>query len=151
VSTDKTLLVGDMTRIASPEEMERVKASLAESAKRAPAPPPAALLLTDSGSAPHEYRLGELNGIGRSDQNAIHIVRPGISRTHALVTARSNGFVIKDLDSQNGTYVNGERIAERELADGDKIEIGTVQFVFRMPWPAGGGASGASAGQQARQ
>jgi pSer/pThr/pTyr-binding forkhead associated (FHA) protein len=97
---------------------------------------PAALLVTDATALPQEYALTMVNGIGRSDENQIQIIKPGISRAHAVVRAVAGGFVIKDLDSQNGTFVNGERATECQLADGDIVEVGTVRFVFRMPWPA---------------
>jgi hypothetical protein len=141
-SPDRTMLVPELTRVASPQEIEKAKA--AAEAKRVAAVPAAALLLTDSSAAQLEYRLGEVNGIGRSDENKIQIVKPGVSRMHAVVTARSGMFVVKDLESQNGTFVNGERVTERQLADGDTIEIGTVRFVFRMPWPAAVAATGTS-------
>jgi len=143
-ASDRTMLVDDLTRAVLAEEVEQVKAAAA-SVKRAAAVLPAALLLTEPTTEPPEYRLGEVNGIGRSDENKIRIVRPGVSRMNAVVTARPNGFTIKDLQSQNGTFVNGERIVERPLVDGDVIEIGTAQFVFRTPWPAAGGAASSPA------
>jgi pSer/pThr/pTyr-binding forkhead associated (FHA) protein len=111
---------------------------LASEPKRPTAIPPAVLLLTDATGPQLEYRLGETNGIGLSNENKIQIVKPGVSRLHAVIAVRAGGFVVEDLSSQNGTFVNGERVGERHLADGDTIEIGTVRFVFRMPWPAGG-------------
>ena len=103
--------------------------------------PSAALVPGDPTASSQEYALAPLNGIGRSDENHIHITSPGISRKHAVIRAVPGGFTIKDLDSQNGTFVNGERIAERRLADGDTIAVGNVTFIFRMPWPASGGSS----------
>jgi pSer/pThr/pTyr-binding forkhead associated (FHA) protein len=149
-SPDRTLFIAEATRVASPQDVERAKAAV-EQAKRVSAVPPAALLLSDSAAAQLEYRLGEINGIGRSDENKIQIVKPGVSRMHAVVTARPNGFAIKDLDSQNGTFVNGDKVAERQLADGDAIEIGTVRFVFRMPWPVAAATAGPSARAQGRR
>ena len=51
------------------------------------------------------------------------------------------GFTIKDLGSQNGTFVNGHRVTDQVLDDGDTIEVGSVKFVFRMPWEATPSAS----------
>ena len=87
---------------------------------------------------PREYRLLSVNGIGRSPENQIQVVKPGISRMHAVVNLVNGGFSIKDLDSQNGTFVNGDRVNERLLLDGDLVDVGTVQFVFRLPWPSSG-------------
>ena len=47
-----------------------------------------------------------------------HMVTPG-------------GYTIRDLGSQNGTYVNGTRVDEAPLADGDRITIGEINLVFR--------------------
>jgi hypothetical protein len=105
---------------------------------------PRAALVTPEGVEPRaEYRLAQVNYIGRSEDNQIQIARPGVSRKHATITGTSKGFSIKDLGSQNSTFVNGTRITERELADGDMIEIAGMRLVFRSPWPArsGGGAT----------
>jgi hypothetical protein len=99
--------------------------------------PLAALLGEGAANGEAEYRLGALNIIGRSDDAQIQLNRPGVSRRHALVSIGPGGFTIKDLKSQNGTLVNGERITETTLADGDKVEIGDVQLTFRAPWPTG--------------
>jgi hypothetical protein len=99
----------------------------------------AALVNGDLAASPREYALGPLNGIGRAEENQIQMTSSGVSRKHAVITAVSGGFAIRDLGSQNGTYVNGERVTERKLADGDASEIGSARFVFRMPWPPAAG------------
>ena len=93
------------------------------------------------GAGGEEYPLTVLNGIGRSEDNRICVLKPGISRKHAVITAADGAFVIRDLGSQNGTFVNGQRITERKLVAGDTIEVGSVKFVFRSPWPPRGGAA----------
>jgi len=100
--------------------------------------PLAALIVSGPGSSATEHRLSALNYLGRSEDNQIQIARPGVSRKHALIVATATGFTIKDLQSQNGTYVNGDRITERALADGDCVLIGNAELTFRSPWPASG-------------
>ena len=100
--------------------------------------PAAGLLITAEGTAPREYRLVSMAYLGRSDENQVQISRPGVSRQHALISASAGGFGIKDLHSQNGTFVNGERITEQPLKDGDQIVVGDTTIVFRTPWPARG-------------
>lgn len=91
----------------------------------------AALIFDDDGEV-HEFTLaGSRNAIGRADQNQIQIVKPGISRKHALVEHTADGYLLRDLESNNGTYVNGDRIVERLLVDGDLVEVGPVKLVFR--------------------
>src|SRR5436305_1000239 len=53
------------------------------------------------------------------------------SRKNSIITRAGLNFVIKDLNSSNGTYVNGEKVSERELSSNDLIKIGNVQFQFK--------------------
>lgn len=96
---------------------------------------PAAALLIEGGGAPNEYRLAAVNYLGRSDDNHLQLARPGVSRRHAVIMAASGGFVIQDLGSQNGVFVNGERVSEHPLKDGEQVVIGDSVMTFRMPWP----------------
>jgi hypothetical protein len=93
---------------------------------------PEALLLSeaDNGQAVN-FRLTALTYIGRSEDNQLRLLDPGVSRRHVLVMATPGGYTIRDLGSQNGTYVNGTRIDESPLTDGDRITIGEINLVFR--------------------
>ena len=69
-------------------------------------------------------RDGASATIGRSASNDIQIAEGHISRTHAVVTCRDRQFLIDDLDSVNGTYVNGERVVgSSTLTLGDEIHL----------------------------
>ncbi len=70
--------------------------------------------------------------IGRTDSNTISIHDTSVSRQHCLIRCSAGRIEIRDLDSRNGTIVNGLRVQECELADGDAIEIGRISFVFRQ-------------------
>jgi hypothetical protein len=133
-ASEKTLLVTDVTRLAIPDDLLLNPRS--GTIDNNVSVPGAALLLTEPSASPREYRLLAVNGIGRSPENQIQVVKPGISRMHAVVNLVNGGFSIRDLDSQNGTFVNGDRVNERLLLDGDLVDVGTVQFVFRLPWPS---------------
>jgi hypothetical protein len=80
-----------------------------------------------------EYRLSAINYIGRAVENQIRIQADGVSRRHALVSAGKNGFIIKDLKSQNGTLVNDKAVDECLLAEGDAIKLGEAKLVFKTP------------------
>jgi adenylate cyclase len=54
-----------------------------------------------------------------------------MSRHHTEIMADESKFILTDLGSTNGTFVNGKRVAEAELKDGDTIEIGKVALRFR--------------------
>jgi hypothetical protein len=96
---------------------------------------PAAALLIEGNGTSSEYRLAAVNYLGRSDDNHLQLARPGVSRRHAVIMAASGGFVIQDLGSQNGVFVNGERVTEHPLKDGEQVVIGDSVMTFRMPWP----------------
>ena len=71
------------------------------------------------------YRLESRLAIGRSAQCEVHLDEDGVSRRHAQIELTVEGNVqIVDLESRNGTFVNGEAVSRATLRDGDKIQIG---------------------------
>ena len=75
--------------------------------------------------------------IGRRPQNDIALDDLTVSGEHALIETRGTESVIHDLDSRNGTLVNGLAISRRVLCDGDVIDIGIyrLRFVVDRPPP----------------
>jgi pSer/pThr/pTyr-binding forkhead associated (FHA) protein len=69
--------------------------------------------------------------IGRLPDNDLVIDRDSVSRHHARVERRGDGFVIQDLNTGNGTWIGGVRIDRQVLADGDAIRIGSAQLVYK--------------------
>ncbi|MDP9232120.1 MAG: ATP-binding cassette domain-containing protein, partial [Actinomycetota bacterium] len=69
-------------------------------------------------------------GIGRSPDNEMVLTSPLVSGHHAVVEQDGNGFRIRDLDSTNGTYVNGVLVRSAELQDGDEVWVGDERFIF---------------------
>ena len=63
--------------------------------------------------------------IGRGEEVEIQLDDEGISRVHCSVEARGAEAIVRDLGSHNGTYVGGERITEKVLVDGDRVQIGS--------------------------
>jgi hypothetical protein len=84
------------------------------------------------GDGKQEYRLTAVNYLGRADDNQIRITSNGVSRKHAMITADKTSFIVKDLKSQNGTFVNDDQIEERALKDGDVIKLGEARLVFKL-------------------
>ena len=71
--------------------------------------------------------------IGRDSQNDTAIGHPSVSRFHARLERQSGSVIIKDLNSTNGTYVNGRAVKEeRILKVNDSIRIGPCRFVFNF-------------------
>ena len=69
---------------------------------------------------------------GRDRANDLHLRDLAVSRHHCAVTARDGGFLLRDLDSLHGTFVNGERIVERDLAHGDLVSAGGSLFLVQL-------------------
>jgi pSer/pThr/pTyr-binding forkhead associated (FHA) protein len=93
---------------------------------------PAAMLVLEEAGEMTEYPLSTLSYIGRSEGNQVQLARAGVSRRHAMITIGADGrYSIEDLQSQNGTFVNGERVTQAALADGDRIAVGDVEVTFR--------------------
>jgi pSer/pThr/pTyr-binding forkhead associated (FHA) protein len=70
--------------------------------------------------------------IGRNPTTDITLLDEGISREHAVIhyDADAPGYVIEDLQSTNGTRVNGKRVRSAPLDEGDEIQIGQTRFRF---------------------
>jgi predicted component of type VI protein secretion system len=68
--------------------------------------------------------------LGRSRTCELTLSGPDASRRHAEIGPGRTGFVVRDLNSTNGTWVNGERIEERALQPGDRIQIGENTITF---------------------
>ena len=95
-------------------------------------PPRLAWLVVMSGPRTgKEFRLGEVTTVGRDAAlNDVVIDDPAISRQHAKIRLEDETFVIYDLASTNGTFVNGEQIQRRALVNGDRIRMGETTFTF---------------------
>lgn len=73
--------------------------------------------------------------IGRKPENHICLKDPKVSRFHALIRLEGNYLVIKDLESANGTSVNGQRIQEEKLFSGDMFKVGdTIIQITSQLW-----------------
>ena len=79
--------------------------------------------------------LGSLTTLGRDETADIVIDDPGVSRRHSEIRVTTDGphlvTSIRDLNSTNGTFVNGDRISSQRLQDGDRLTIGRTSATFR--------------------
>lgn len=77
------------------------------------------------------YVLSYETTIGRSSRCDIIIKDKFVSKKHLKITEENGMYFIEDLNSANGTFLNGEQIFDIvELRDGDKIGVGFIQFIF---------------------
>ena len=66
--------------------------------------------------------------IGRSPRADFVVDSPLLSRLHCRLSATDAGLTVEDLQSTNGTYVNGERVRQAPLRDGDRLRLGRYEM-----------------------
>jgi pSer/pThr/pTyr-binding forkhead associated (FHA) protein len=90
-------------------------------------------LLVENGKNPQTIQLrGVESVIGRQKGCAVRIPSEGVSRHHCRLTFADDILTVEDLESANGTYLNGQRIQEpRAVRPGDRLEVGPVIFVVK--------------------
>lgn len=69
--------------------------------------------------------------IGRSPSNDLVLNAPKVSRQHAAINKYKDKYIIIDLKSSNGVYINGKKIEEHPLEDGDEVSIAGYRFLFK--------------------
>ncbi len=70
--------------------------------------------------------------VGRGENNGLVIGDRNVSTLHAMIEPAGTGkFRIRDLESRNGTFVNGEKVTDRMLDDGDVVVLGSSVLKFR--------------------
>jgi pSer/pThr/pTyr-binding forkhead associated (FHA) protein len=87
--------------------------------------------LVDSEGRQLPLRQGGPTKIGRALDNDLVVPHQSISRHHATIAMLNGVYCLQDLQSQNGTYVGGNRVGQAPLKDGDTIRLGDAQFQFR--------------------
>jgi len=147
-------IVEAQSRAPQPDVAGVARQVLAQGARlssRAPAsgaPPPAAKVIPSSGT-PREARLTAVEPIdpvpaeyallkpeislGRGEDNDIVIPHPSVSRSHARLARRDGSFVLTDLDSTNGSYVNNQPVlGSAVVSNGSEVRLGDIRFVLNF-------------------
>ena len=95
------------------------------------------IIISSEHSGSEELPLSEGTvTIGRNKDNDIQIDDPSVSAYHAKLVSFFKPAYVQDLRSTNGTYVNGSRVMEHTLANGDVITIGKHKILFDMHFDA---------------
>ncbi|WNG38602.1 FHA domain-containing protein [Archangium violaceum] len=101
-------------------------------------PPPsraAALICLTGADVGRAFALAEANTeLGRSREVSVRLRDPAVSRRHARIRHQEGAFLLEDLDSPNGVYLNGQRVeTPSPLHEGDVIELGRTLLRFQAP------------------
>ncbi len=89
------------------------------------------LVLINTDDAGKSYPLGQSLKIGKAPDNDVVIDHPTVSRNHLIVRRQGDQFLVQDLASTNGTFVDGAQIREAFLRAGALLEVGDVQMRFQ--------------------
>ena len=92
---------------------------------------PALVVRQGGGRAGESFRpSGDRTRIGRSPECEIFLDDVTVSRNHAVLIRRDDGYVVEDQGSLNGTFVNRRRIDTAVLSSGDELQIGKYRMTF---------------------
>ncbi len=115
----------DQTRIVNPAQLE--------ARGRAPRAALTVIHSQDPSQQGHRYELGEEDvSIGRDRSNTIAVASESVSRRHARIFASGGSHVLVDLESTNGTLLNGKAVGEQTLRDGDVIRVGSTVLRYSL-------------------
>lgn len=99
-----------------------------------PTPPPLLVIRRQSSNPSQIEWSKDALAIGRDSANDIIIDHPLASRRHARLEYDPNGYIVRDLDSTNGTFVNGDRVeGTRMLHNQDRIWVADTEIIFNDP------------------
>lgn len=145
VSADTTANLGRIAFPAHEDQAPRTALSPEEAAAVAALPRHSALLIVQRGPGFGARFLLDTNRsvAGRSEQADIFLDDVTVSRKHAEFVREGDAFVVRDIGSLNGTYVNRARIDSAVLLTGDEVQIGKFRLTFHaspqapVQWGAG--------------
>jgi ABC transport system ATP-binding/permease protein len=92
------------------------------------------LKTADAAETPFTFRIlpGSIKTIGRAPRADFIVDAALVSRLHCRLTAGANDLEVVDLDSTNGTFVNGERTSRALLKHGDRLGVGRVELIVDL-------------------
>lgn len=80
------------------------------------------------------FPLRGKTSLGRHSENDIFVNVDGVSRKHSVISVTADGLEVEDMDSSNGTYVNGKKITEAtKITIGDEIKLDNIRFLIQSP------------------
>ncbi|MBC8070021.1 MAG: FHA domain-containing protein [Deltaproteobacteria bacterium] len=95
-----------------------------------------ARLILVTGDGAKEHSLSAFNTLGRHPDNTVQLLDRIVSKEHCRITRGPQGkYVLRDVGSLNGSFVNGERVTERNLEHGDEVSMGNTVLRFEEDGP----------------
>jgi pSer/pThr/pTyr-binding forkhead associated (FHA) protein len=88
----------------------------------------AKLVVLSAGLNGRSHEIVDKTTIGRVEDNSFQIAEPSVSSHHCEILLRGSDVVVKDLNSTNGTFINGEKISERILKPGQTLRLGQIEL-----------------------
>jgi hypothetical protein len=98
----------------------------------------AKLVLLSAGLAGRTYELKvERTTVGRVEDNTFQVAEPSVSSHHCEILLRGSNVVVRDLNSTNGTFINGEKVTESTLKIGQILRLGQIEMRLEPDGPGG--------------
>src|SRR5882757_8700801 len=91
----------------------------------------------------HELKVDKTT-IGRVEDNTFQIAEPSVSSHHCEILLRGTEVLVKDLNSTNGTFINGEKVSETVLKPGQTLRLGQIEMKLETDASAGAGSAPAA-------
>src|ERR1700756_4926734 len=92
------------------------------------------LLSTGMTGRTHELKADKTT-IGRVEDNTFQIAEPSVSSHHCEVLLKGSEVVVRDLNSTNGTFINGEKVSEGTLKPGQVLRLGQIEMRLETDAP----------------
>jgi len=124
-SIESSLESRDSVVVEAPDGTTIMKPTARTSTKQA------FLVRTGRGGSTKTLLTGRKIGVGRAPDNDIVVADANVSRHHARIEHLGTGYVLQDLGSTNGTFVNGAKVEEHSLKEGDVVVVGKTKLHFR--------------------
>lgn len=120
----------DSIKIQEIELVKELSRDIIEHLKKIPKNKSGIIIIKGPNIGDKFYLKKDKFSIGRSSDSDILLDDITVSRQHAVIEKYNEEFIMRDLGSLNGSYINGEIINESKLKNGDKLQIGKYIFLF---------------------
>ncbi len=129
ISIKKTGPITDRVTVNQETETSVKEPSVSQSMKTSAVTPE--LTVYEKGNVAQKINLTKNIIIGRSPASDIVVKEAKVSRRHAEIQVIGGKYVLVDLESSNGTFVNGKKISEHTLQSDDEVSVGSSKIVFK--------------------